>query len=646
MTSKERDRLLDGSTHSDLSQSSAHNPTYSPSVRLSNNQGGGNTIQAKKYAYESLNTKPTREDLTIKTDSGEDEDENGTALAVSFVLMLIFQLGNRIYGRLMTYPMHNYPAFINILSVFIYVPVCFAYIIPVLHTTNIITKEQQEIPKHKFAVMGAYDSIAGIMQTFAVNYITNSGIIVLVQQSAIPISMAISYIALNAKYTTAQYAGAVVVLLGIGVVLIPQMFPSLIHPSVVEDQMMSPHDNPHNHDYDDYNSHIDHSHRHLGQDTASAASEGTSDADMLWILILVVSCVPMCLSSVYKEKALGEVEMDVIYLNGWVAVFQFLMAIPLIIPSAWVIDMPMEEIMPNMYGGLKCWFGENTVMHDTEHLIKDNCSAAPLYVNLYIFFNLGYNVLIVVILKYGSSNILWMSSTVIVPLSNVAFSMKMMPNHQPMTDFDVIGLVVIMLGLLVYRFTKEMFSFVSWLSGAETDPLELEDTRRGRMLSMRAERKQTKYIGINQIEGVQSLFYSRVAFETAKALFRSPSQIRSSLLLRLGIPPSPNIGINYKKMKKGDRGSSFIEIKPERRGSSFVEMSSTLIKPRSNTLTSEDAGTDPVSKSNSSSNLMKSHSRSDLTQLAEEELRKEVNTGGRRERKDKKNSNNDVLNQV
>ena len=38
----------------------------------------------------------------------------------------------------------------------------------------------------------------------------------------------------------------------------------------------------------------------------------------------VLSCIPMCLSSVYKEKALGDDDMDVVYLNGWVAVFQFM----------------------------------------------------------------------------------------------------------------------------------------------------------------------------------------------------------------------------------------------------------------------------------------------------------------------------------
>ena len=42
----------------------------------------------------------------------------------------------------------------------------------------------------------------------------------------------------------------------------------------------------------------------------------------------------LCVCSVYKEKALGDVDIDPVYMNGWVAVYQFLFSIPLLIPSA------------------------------------------------------------------------------------------------------------------------------------------------------------------------------------------------------------------------------------------------------------------------------------------------------------------------
>ena len=83
----------------------------------------------------------------------------------------------------------------------------------------------------------------------------------------------------------------------------------------------------------------------------------------------------------------------------------------------------------------------------------------------------------IVILKHGSSNILWLASTVIVPLSNVAFSLDIMPGHKPMKPIDVVSLCVIMAGLVVYRFTPTIimvcFVHVLILIGIFTTNLNL-----------------------------------------------------------------------------------------------------------------------------------------------------------------------------
>jgi CRT-like, chloroquine-resistance transporter-like len=445
---------------------------------------------------------------SVETKQEDDQDvkeDTGSTLIIAFFLMLIFQLGNRIFGRLTTYPMHNYPIFMNIVSCAVYIPICFAYILPMTAYTNSISKEQQDIPKYKFAIMGAYDSLAGIMQTFAINYITNSGTIVLVQQSAIPISMLISKIALQAQYTFSQYLGATVVLFGIAVVLIP----NFISPSSAE---------------------------------VSAGAEG-GNYELLWIFVLVLSCVPMCLSSVYKEKALGEMEIDVVYLNGWVAVYQFLFSLPLCIPSSAVINMAVTEIIPNMYGGALCWFGINSIAHgNLSGLPADDCADSPLFVTTYLCFNIVFNILIVVILKHGSANIMWMASTVIVPLSNVAFSLKIMPGHKPLNSFDIFGLFVIMSGLVLYRFMGQIISSIQKMSGKQRKE-DADEERKVRQIGIRAERKQTKYVGLNQMESLQSLIDTRVWRAQRQALFRTPQQIRGTLLLRLGIPPSPHVSM-------------------------------------------------------------------------------------------------------
>lgn len=456
----------------------------------------------------STDTVATDDDLGPDLDASTPPD-SGTTLIVAFCLMLLFQLGNRIFGRLETFPMHNYPLFMNMLSTAIYVPICFAYIIPVIKFGNgAITKEQMEIPKYKFAVMGAYDSLAGIMQTFSVTYISSSSIIVLVQQSAIPISMAISSIFLQSQYTAAQYIGASVVLCGIVVVLIPT----------------------------------------LSETPSASSTEPSNPYELLWILVLIVSCVPMCLSSVYKEKALGEVEIDVTYLNGWVSLFQFLIAIPLCFPSAYVISVPMDEIIPNMYNGMLCWIGINTVTAENAAAgqVIDDCTYGPFYVNTYLFFNVVYNFLIVVVLKHGSANILWMASTVIVPVSNIVFSFKSMPGSKPLTFWDFLGLLVIMTGLIIYRFSAQMMWLLDVLFGKEIpseSPLDAETARKLRKVNMKAEGKQLKYVGLNQIEALQTLVDIRVKKEQRKTLVRSSEQIRGSLLMKLGIPPSPHITI-------------------------------------------------------------------------------------------------------
>ena len=91
-------------------------------------------------------------------------------------------------------------------------------------------------------------------------------------QVAIPISMLVTWLLVRGtSHSRSQYLGALVVIGGIIVVL----WPSFAH----------------------------------------GLGDGGS-ATMIWAGVMVVSCVPMCLSSVYKEQQLGEIEMDVIYFNG------------------------------------------------------------------------------------------------------------------------------------------------------------------------------------------------------------------------------------------------------------------------------------------------------------------------------------------
>ena len=86
------------------------------------------------------------------SDSGEsDSDSTAQAnmnrnLAISFFSMVFVGLMNKVFNKLMTVPMHNYPNFLNLLCTFVYLPVCFSYIIPASYY-GWIPQEQLDMPK-------------------------------------------------------------------------------------------------------------------------------------------------------------------------------------------------------------------------------------------------------------------------------------------------------------------------------------------------------------------------------------------------------------------------------------------------------------------------------------------------------------------
>lgn len=79
-----------------------------------------------------------------------------------------------------------------------------------------------------------------------------------------------------------------------------------------------------------------------------------------------------------------------VYLNGWVAWFQFLLCFPLLYPSAMAISLPLDQLGPNLVDGLYCFLGTSTITEVApgSSMRIDDCASAPLYVSCFIAFNL------------------------------------------------------------------------------------------------------------------------------------------------------------------------------------------------------------------------------------------------------------------
>lgn len=88
----------------------------------------------------------------------------------------------------------------------------------------------------------------------------------------------------------------------------------------------------------------------------------------------------MCLSSVYKEKTLGDDDMDVIYLNGWVAVFQFMASLLFAVPSAYAMGLPINVSRNPMATNCGCY---DTYCPLSRHVLRPDVPKRVLVIYVY-----------------------------------------------------------------------------------------------------------------------------------------------------------------------------------------------------------------------------------------------------------------------
>jgi hypothetical protein len=117
--------------------------------------------------------------------------------------------------------------------------------------------------------------------------------------------------------------------------------------------------------------------------------------------------------------------------------------------------------------GAKCVFGINTLQ-------SDDCHGAIFQVGGYMIANILYNIVILLTIKYGSAALLYVCSAVILPLADIAFSSTLIMGDeaQPLTIFDVCGLIIILLGLLYYRLQDESGDEPKEMKDAAQSPLD------------------------------------------------------------------------------------------------------------------------------------------------------------------------------
>jgi drug/metabolite transporter (DMT)-like permease len=341
-----------------------------------------------------------------------------------------------------------------------YIPISFLYILPVSYfgwfQNSIPRAHITSISKKPFMVMGALDSLSAAMQILASVYLPGK-LLVLLPQAAIPFSMIASRWILREHFTRWQYMGAAVVFGGIGVVLFP-VLTQRAAPEYSCQALDSAQDCTVCQMETTAEDCLAHQKEVLFADDSPqlycqwvSKDESLRHDDFLvfvWSLVMVASCIPMVLSSVYKQVAL-QVHLDPILVNGWVAIFQLLCSLPLAILAGLVSSPSVRPVnLPEN------WWQASQCLFDNQNFIElgchpDDCVQAALWVHLGLLSSVVYTMSVIFVLKYGSSSMLYLGLTAVVPLGHLVFAV-----HSPsyVRVEDIVGLVVLLLGLMLYRF--------------------------------------------------------------------------------------------------------------------------------------------------------------------------------------------------
>jgi hypothetical protein len=326
--------------------------------------------------------------------------------------------------------------------------------------------------------MGVFDAVCGILTMFGAVH-TAGSTQALLTNSVIPVTMFLSYFILKQRFRWLQYIGASIIMGGIGVVLFPQLQKTF--------------------------------------GTGPQASTGTQpaqpEADIpLFNFLFMLSVVPGALSSIYKELAFADADVDANYLQFWVATWQFFFGFFLAPLNCLSFlgnqQVPFNELLSAITDGVYCLGGYNSKP-------GDDCAGSWVPLTIYLGFNLAFNMFSVLLIKHGSATLMFIIMTLRLPMVQWAFSIPWInypPDHFATTS--AIGLGIILTGLVMYRWPKK----TGVKEGPDTDHYIMPGVFDNRSVYAALHREQ-------QIK-----------------LKRSAHQIRSALYSTLGVidsPPTP-----------------------------------------------------------------------------------------------------------
>jgi hypothetical protein len=189
-----------------------------------------------------------------------------------------------------------------------------------------------------------------------------------------------------------------------------------------------------------------------GSSGSGSSGKGFSGGQIGYSTIMFVSTLPNAFSFTLKELVFRKrPKLDIFVVNSNSSLFQLLLW-PIFLPLTLLFNqtggMPFGQYLKD---GMMCFVGKYQFPPNSPY----SCSSMPYPFLIYMAFNLGYNISLLLLLKEASALQAFMAVKAVLPVSFLLFYFKWpLISPSPINAFIIVGLITILAGLVIYRISS------------------------------------------------------------------------------------------------------------------------------------------------------------------------------------------------
>lgn len=180
------------------------------------------------------------------------------------------------------------------------------------------------------------------------------------------------------------------------------------------------------------------------------------NVEIFWLLVFAAASIPFGVASTLKEKWMKHYDITLLHFLAWDAFFEGVFGL-LLLPIVFIslpgrIPVAPSEFPLWVHDGFSCFFGKNVFG-------SYNCYYTWTIWLSFIFCNIAAGVLSLYLTKHVSAATAATVSATVIPVQTFLFLWPFLAGEssaEQLSWFTLVSLVVVVLGVVVYRARKEV----------------------------------------------------------------------------------------------------------------------------------------------------------------------------------------------